>query len=117
MTMLTGACSILACVLNNNDFAHRNVWQYPTGGHEGIVSWRTSLADYIASIRASEVAMDAKRRFQALETMCRERARVAGEDEKYWLGEADEWARFARSADPLIQSPSLQLDLLERNYR
>jgi hypothetical protein len=66
MTMLTGACSILACVLNNNDLAHRNVWQYPTGGHEGIVSWRTSLADYIASIRASEVAMDAKRRFQGL---------------------------------------------------
>jgi hypothetical protein len=63
------------------------------------------------------MTMDAKKRFEALETMCRERARVAGEDEKYWLDEADEWARFARSADPLIQSPPLQLDLLKRDYR
>jgi hypothetical protein len=49
--------------------------------------------------------------------MCRERARVAGEDEKYWLDEADEWARFAQSAAPAIQSPPLQLDLLKRDYR
>jgi hypothetical protein len=61
--------------------------------------------------------MDAKKRFEALETMCRERACVAGEDEKYWLDEADEWARFARSVDPMIQSPTLQLDLLKRDYR
>jgi hypothetical protein len=63
------------------------------------------------------MTMDAKKRFEALETMCRERARVAREDEKYWLDEADEWARFARSADPLIQSPPLQLDLLRRDQR
>jgi hypothetical protein len=63
------------------------------------------------------MAMDAQKRFKALEMMCRERARVAGEDKKYWLDEADEWARFARSVDPRIQSPSLQLDLLKRDYR
>ena len=87
------------------------------GGHEGMVSWRTPLADYTAAIRAPGMAMDAQERFKALETMCRERARVAGEDEKYWLDEADEWARFARSAGPLIQSPPLQLDLLKHDYR
>ena len=61
--------------------------------------------------------MDPKKRFEAFEMMCRERACVAGEDEKYWLDEADEWARFARSVDPVIQSPTLQLDLLKRDYR
>ena len=82
-----------------------------------MVSWRTSLPDYTASFRASGMAMDARKRFEALETMCRERARVAGEDQKYWLAEADEWARFAQCVDPLIQSPPLQLDLLKRDYR
>ena len=38
--------------------------------------------------------MDAKTRFAALETMCRERARLAEKDLKYWLEEAEEWARF-----------------------
>jgi len=47
--------------------------------------------------------------------MCREHASVAGEDKQFWLNEAEEWARFARSADLIVESPPLQLDLLEHN--
>ena len=59
--------------------------------------------------------MYSKKRFAALEIMCREHASVAGEDKQFWLNEAEEWARFARSADLIVESPPLQLDLLEHN--
>jgi hypothetical protein len=44
--------------------------------------------------------MDSKKRFSALETMCRERAQLAKKDLDYWLAEADEWARCKDSSDP-----------------
>jgi hypothetical protein len=58
--------------------------------------------------------MDVKKSFAALETACREQARVAQNDVGYWLNEADEWARLA--TDLPIESP-LQLELLQRDYR
>jgi hypothetical protein len=61
--------------------------------------------------------MDAKTRFAALETACREQARVAQNDVRYWLNEADEWARLKEATDIPIESPPLQLDLLQRDYR
>jgi hypothetical protein len=61
--------------------------------------------------------MNAKKRFTALEMICRERAEIIGEDKQYWLDEADEWARFAQSVDLVVDSPPLQLDILERDYR
>jgi hypothetical protein len=48
--------------------------------------------------------MDAKTRFAALETMCRERARLAESDLKYWLEEAEEWARFKKAEEAPIDS-------------
>ena len=38
--------------------------------------------------------MDLRKRFSALETMCRERAQLAKREFEYWLAEADEWARY-----------------------
>ena len=38
--------------------------------------------------------MDSRKRFSALETMCRERAQLAKREFEYWLAEADEWARY-----------------------
>ena len=61
--------------------------------------------------------MNAKKRFTALEMMCRESAKIVGEDEQYWLDEAEEWARFVQSADLVVDSPPLQLDILGRDYR
>jgi len=43
--------------------------------------------------------MDSESRFFALEVMCLERARRAGEEASYWLAEADEWARFRLKHD------------------
>jgi hypothetical protein len=48
--------------------------------------------------------MDAKTRFAALEAMCRERASLAEKDLKYWLEEAEEWARFKEAHEPPIDS-------------
>jgi hypothetical protein len=54
--------------------------------------------------------MDSRNRFSALETMCRERAQI--NEFEYWLAEADEWARYKDSFDPL----PVQLDwFLESN--
>jgi len=55
--------------------------------------------------------MDAKTRFAALETMCRERALLAEKDLRYWLEEAEEWARFKAAQEPTIDSPPLQLEI------
>jgi hypothetical protein len=63
-------------------------------------------------------AMDPRTRFAALEIACREQARVAQDDVKYWLNEADEWARLKeKAAGPMIESPPVQLELLQRDFR
>ena len=49
--------------------------------------------------------MDSRKRFSALETMCRERAQLAKREFEYWLAEADEWARYKESSDPSIEAP------------
>jgi hypothetical protein len=56
-------------------------------------------------------------RFAALEIACREQARVAQDDMRYWLSEADEWARLKERATSIIESPPIQLDLLQRDFR
>ena len=50
--------------------------------------------------------MDSRKRFSALETMCRERAQLAKREFEYWLAEADEWARYKGSSDPSIEAPN-----------
>jgi hypothetical protein len=54
--------------------------------------------------------VDSKKRFSALETMCRERAQLARIEFEYWRAEADEWARYKDSADPSIEAIPTQLD-------
>jgi hypothetical protein len=54
--------------------------------------------------------MDSRKRFFALEIMCRERARLAKADFDYWLAEADEWARYKDSSEPLMEAIPVQLD-------
>ena len=54
--------------------------------------------------------MDSRKRFLALETMCRERAQIAKKEFEYWLAEADEWARYKDSSDPLTEDIPVQLD-------
>jgi hypothetical protein len=55
--------------------------------------------------------MDSKTRFSTLETMCRERARLAEIEFEYWLAEANEWARFKDLSVALVQDTAVQLDL------
>jgi hypothetical protein len=63
-------------------------------------------------------AMNARMRFAALEIACREQARTAQNEATYWLCEADEWARLKeKTAETMIESPPLQLELLQRDYR
>jgi hypothetical protein len=54
--------------------------------------------------------VDSRKRFSALETMCRERAQLARREFEYWLAEADEWARYKESSDPSIEAIPTQLD-------
>ena len=54
--------------------------------------------------------MDSRKRFSALETMCRERAQLAKREFEYWLAEANEWARYIESSDPSIEANPIQLD-------
>jgi hypothetical protein len=62
-------------------------------------------------------AMDPRTRFAALEIACREQARVAQDDARYWLNEADEWARLKdKAAGPMVESPPVQLELLQRDF-
>jgi hypothetical protein len=54
--------------------------------------------------------MYSKRKFYALEVMCRERAGAAKKDMDYWLAEAEEWTRVRRScngSERLTSSPEL----------
>ncbi len=55
--------------------------------------------------------MDSKMQFSALETMCRERARIAKTEFEYWLAEANEWARLKNSSDAHMRDIPVQLDL------
>jgi hypothetical protein len=52
--------------------------------------------------------VDSRKRFSALETMCRERAQLAKREFEYWLAEADEWARYKESSDPSIEVSGFQ---------
>jgi hypothetical protein len=38
--------------------------------------------------------------------MCRERAQLAKREFEYWLAEADEWARYKESSDPIHRGNS-----------
>ena len=42
--------------------------------------------------------------------MCRERAQLAKKEFEYWLAEAEEWARYKDSSDPLKEDIPVQLD-------
>ena len=65
--------------------------------------------------------MDSRKRFSALETMCRERAQLAKKEFEYWLSEADEWARckeFLRSVHRGNSNPTrLVCGILEHNQK
>ncbi len=50
------------------------------------------------------------RNFTTLEKMCLERATMAEREMKYWLAEAEEWARLKNASVPFAQSPATQLD-------
>ena len=45
----------------------------------------------------TELAMDTKTQFHALEVMCRERDAVARKDMEHWLNEAEEWAQLGKA--------------------
>jgi hypothetical protein len=45
----------------------------------------------------TELAMDTKSQFYALEVMCRERAALARKDMEYWLNEAEEWTQLRKA--------------------
>jgi hypothetical protein len=45
----------------------------------------------------TELAMDSKSQFYALEVMCRERAAMARKEMEYWLNEADEWTQLRKA--------------------
>ena len=74
------------------------------------VSIRLPQEDYsfVKSIRGA--SWISRKRFSALETMCRERAQLAKREFEYWLAEADEWARYKESSDPSIEAIPTQLD-------
>jgi hypothetical protein len=60
--------------------------------------------------------MDARTRYAALEAACREQARGAQNEVRYWLNEADEWAQLKEKAESVrVSSPPLQLELLEHS--
>lgn len=42
--------------------------------------------------------MEALQHYRAMEAFCRQHAKIEGEDPKFWLTEAELWARYARSA-------------------
>jgi hypothetical protein len=48
--------------------------------------------------------------FSALEKMCLERAKIAEKEMKYWLAEAEEWARLKNSSSPFKECIASQLD-------
>ena len=75
-----------------------------------MVSIRLSREDYTFLDQFEGACMDSRKRFLALETMCRERAQLAKREFEYWLAEANEWARYKDSSDPSIEANPIQLD-------
>ena len=60
--------------------------------------------------------MDARTRYAALEAACREQARGAQNEVRYWLNEADEWSRLKEKAESVsVSSPPLQLKLFKHS--
>jgi hypothetical protein len=74
------------------------------------VSIRLPQEDYDLQFSSRDRPVDSRKRFSALETMCRERAHLAKREFEYWLAEADEWARYRNSTDPSIEAIPTQLD-------
>jgi hypothetical protein len=50
------------------------------------------------------------RNFSTLEKMCLERARLAENEMKYWLAEAEEWARLKNASPAFASVSATQLD-------
>jgi hypothetical protein len=50
------------------------------------------------------------RNFSTLEKMCLERARLAEKEMKYWMAEAEEWARLKNASPPFADVSATQLD-------
>jgi hypothetical protein len=75
-----------------------------------MVSIQLSREDYTLLNRFEGACVDSRKRFSALETMCRERAQLAKREFEYWLAEADEWARYKESSDPSIEAIPTQLN-------
>jgi hypothetical protein len=58
-----------------------------------------------------ELAMEHRgRNFSTLEKMCLERARLAEKEMKYWMAEAEEWARLKNASQPFADVSATQLD-------
>ena len=75
-----------------------------------MVSIQLSREDYTFLNRFEGACVDSRKRFSALETMCRGRAQLAKREFEYWLAEANEWARYKESSDPSIEANPIQLD-------
>jgi hypothetical protein len=69
--------------------------------------------------RGGLAAMEQRgRNFSTLEKMCLERARLAEKEMKYWMEEAEEWARLKNASPPFADVSATQLDcFLELNNR
>jgi hypothetical protein len=82
--------------------------------HEETVSWLSLSTDQSQRVFLMRKTMDARTRYAALEAACREQARGAQNEVRYWLNEADEWAQLKEKAESVrVSSPPLQLELLE----
>jgi hypothetical protein len=68
---------------------------------ERLVSWRASHVIYTTSYSHGE-RHGRKDEICSAGDMCRERACLAEKDLKYWLEEADEWARFKEAEELTI---------------
>jgi hypothetical protein len=65
---------------------------------------------FLGILRGGFIAMEQRgRNFSTLEKMCRERAKAAEKEMKYWLEEAEEWARLKNACSP-FDVAATQLD-------
>ena len=64
------------------------------------------MTEVKSAVLVTELPMNPKRQFYALEVMCRERAAIAKKDFEYWLTEAEEWEqlRLSRGDEPAASS-------------
>jgi hypothetical protein len=75
---------------------------------------------FFSRVRAGVLAaMEQRgRNFSTLEKMCLERARLAEKEMKYWMSEAEEWARLKNASPSFADVSATQLDcFLELNNR